>query len=154
MPKMSHIQLIELGEQPAVSIRTRTVLSELPPLIGESYGKIGAYLAECGRHPSDAPYVAYYNLDMQNLDVEMGFPVASPLPEKGELRSHVLPAGKAVLCMYRGPYSEMAPVYEEMTAWIKKNGYEPMGISYEYYYNDPSFPESEYLTKIILPIKG
>lgn len=154
MPKMTQIQMIEQSEQPTVSIRTRTGLSDLPRLIGESYGKIGAYLAELGRHPSDAPFVAYYNLDMQNLDVEIGFPVADPLPEKGELRSGAIPAGKAVLCMYRGPYSGMVPVYEEMTAWIKQNGYEPSGISYEYYYNDPSFPESEYLTKIILPVKA
>lgn len=154
MPKMSQIQLIELGEQSTVFIRTRTTLSDLPRLIGESYGKIGAYFAELGRHPADAPYVAYYNLDMQNLDVEMGFPVATPLPEKGELRSGVLPAGRAALCMYRGPYSEMVPVYEEMAAWIKENGFEPTGTSYEYYYNDPSFPECEYLTKIILPIQG
>ncbi len=55
--------------------------------------------------------------------------------------------------MYRGPYSESEPVYEEMAEWIKEKGLEPVGICYEYYYNDLQFPESELLTKVVMPIK-
>jgi len=90
---------------------------------------------------------------MQNLDVEMGFPVAKPLPGRGDIRQGSIPAGKSIFCMYRGAYAGMAPVYEEMAKWIADNGFEPVGTSYEYYYNDPSFPEDELLTKIVMPLK-
>ena len=78
---------------------------------------------------------------MQNLDVEIGFPVASPLPGKGEIQAGLIPEGKIVFCMYLGGYGEIGPVYEEMAKWITDKGLIPEGTAYEYYYNDPEFPE-------------
>jgi hypothetical protein len=69
------LELSEQEEQPVLYIRTRTALSGLPKVIGNAYGAIINYLTEIGEQPADAPYTAYYNLDMQDLDVEMGFPV-------------------------------------------------------------------------------
>lgn len=82
----------ELSEKPAqhtLSIRTRTRLADLPQVIGEAYGAIIEYLNEIKEAPAGAPFTAYYNLDMEDLDVEMGFPwlnswpariVSSPVP--------------------------------------------------------------------------
>ena len=127
MPKVSEMNLLEKNEQPTLCIRTRTRVENLPALIGQSYGKLGAYFGRLGRHPADVPYVAYHNMDMQDLDVEMGFPVAEALPGDGEIVSGRIPAGKSVFCMYRGAYGEMAPVYQEMAAWIAQNGLIPTG---------------------------
>jgi len=153
MPKMSRIQTLKQREQPTLTIRMTTKVEELPRVIGESFGKIAGYLDEIGELMSDIPFVAYHNMDMQNLDVEIGFPVAQPLPGKGEVKSGFIPEGKIIFCMYRGPYAEMEPVYMEMAQWFEKNECQPSGIAYEYYYNDPEFPESEWLTKIVMPIK-
>ncbi|MEL7657381.1 MAG: hypothetical protein AAGU75_15920 [Bacillota bacterium] len=73
----------EKAEQPTISIRTNTKVENLPMLIGESYGKMAAYLKELEEFLSDVPYVAYHNVDIQNLDVEIGFPVSKPLPGIG-----------------------------------------------------------------------
>ncbi|MDD4767791.1 MAG: GyrI-like domain-containing protein, partial [Desulfotomaculaceae bacterium] len=144
----------EQEAQPVLFIRARTALEGLPLLIGESYRKIAEYLAELGRQPANAPYTAYYNLDMQDLDVEMGFPVAGPLPGKGEVKAGEVPAGRYVSCMFKGPYNQMEPVYNEMNKWMQENNLEPTGIAYEYYYNGPQdVPESELLTRISLPVK-
>ena len=35
--------------------------------------------------PSDAAFAAYYNMDMENLEVEMGFPVDKELAGNGEI---------------------------------------------------------------------
>lgn len=153
MPKMSNIQKIKQREQPTLIIRTTTRVEELPGLIGASYGKIVAYLDEIGELMTDVPFVAYHNMDMQNLDVEMGFPVAKVFPGKGEVKPGLIPEGKIIFCMYRGSYAEIEPVYGEMTQWFETNQSQPEGIAYEYYYNDPEFPESEWLTKIVMPIK-
>ena len=51
--------------------------------------EIAQYLAEQSEQPAGAPFVAYYNMDMQNLDVEIGFPVTACLPV--EVRSKAAP---------------------------------------------------------------
>ncbi len=153
MPKMSRIQILKQREQPTLVIRKVTRVEDLPQLIGECFGKIVAYLEELGELMTDAPFVAYHNMDMQNLEVEIGFPVADVFPDKGEVKSGLIPEGKIIFCMYRGAYAEMEPVYGEMSQWFMTNKQEPAGIAYEYYYNDPEFPESEWLTKIVMPLK-
>ncbi|MGM9988031.1 MAG: GyrI-like domain-containing protein [Bacillaceae bacterium] len=153
MPKMSNIELLKCNEQPALSIRTKTSVEKLPQLIGESFGKMSAYLTELNEQLADVPFVAYHNMDMHNLDVEIGFPVTTSLPAKEEINSVMIPAGKVIFCMYRGPYRDMEPLYNEMASWIEQHGYEAVGTAYEYYYNGLEFPESELLTKVVMPIK-
>lgn len=148
------IELSEQKAQPILSIRTKTSLENLPNLIGDSYHRIAGYLEELGEQPADVPFTAYYNLDMQNMDVEMGFPVSKPLPGKDDIEAGEIPQGKIVSYMYKGLYSEMEPVYNEIFKWIAEKGYQPAGVYYEYYYNSPGeVPESELLTRIVIPLK-
>ncbi|WP_019243441.1 MULTISPECIES: GyrI-like domain-containing protein [Bacillus] len=136
MPKISNVELLKKNNQPTLFIRTRTKVEDLPRLIGESYGKLGAYLQEMDELLTDVPYVAYHNMDMQDLDVEIGFPVPTPLSGSGDIQSGVIPGGLMVFSMYLGSYSEIEPLYMEMAQWIKDHGYEATGVAYEYYYND------------------
>ena len=153
MPRISDFEILQKRACPTLFIRTKTKVENLPALIGESYGKMSAYLKETGEYLSDVPYVAYYNMDMQNLDVEIGFPVCENLSGKGEIQAGLIPAGKVVFCMYRGAYSEIEVVYNEMSEWIEDNGYKPVGTAYEHYYNGPGFPESEFLTMLVMPLE-
>lgn len=147
----------ELSEQPAqpvLSMRTRTAVGNLPQELGKAYCAISQYLNEMNEQPKEAAFAAYYNMDMQDLDVEMGFPVAKPLAGKGEIKSGEIPAGKQVSYLHKGPYNQMEPVYHAMMQWINENGYTPTGVAYEFYYNSPmEVPESELLTKIVFPLK-
>ncbi|MDF2673145.1 MAG: transcription activator [Clostridiales bacterium] len=149
-----NIELTEKSLQPVLSIRTRTSLDNLPKEIGRAYKIIFQYLNEIGEQPIDAPFTAYYNLDMDNLDVEMGFPVGKPLAGKGEVVSSEISAGKFVSCIFKGSYKQMEPLYNAMYKWISENGYTTTGVSYEYYYNSPAdVPESELSTKVVFPVK-
>jgi effector-binding domain-containing protein len=48
----------------------------------------------------------------------------------------------------------LKPVYNALLQWIGENGHTPTGIAYEFYYNSPNeVPESDLLTKIILPLE-
>ncbi|HWR62238.1 MAG TPA: GyrI-like domain-containing protein [Clostridia bacterium] len=149
-----NIELKEKNAQPVLAIRKITSVGELPREIGLAYGAIMQYLGELGEQPAEAPYTAYYNLDMEHLDVEMGFPVSKQLAGKGDIKVSELPAGKYSECMYKGPYAEMAPVYEAMNGWIAEKGFEATGVAYEVYYNSPEeVAESELLTRIMFPLK-
>jgi effector-binding domain-containing protein len=146
----------EVSEQPArhtLSIRTVTSVDKLPDELGRAYMAIIGHLNEIGEKPADAAFAGYFNMDMQNLDVEMGFVVAGPLPGKGDIKVGEIPAGKQVSYLFKGPYKQMVPVYNAMMQWMQENGHTPTGTAYEFYYNSPEeVPESELLTRIVFPL--
>ena len=145
----------ERPAQPALSIRTKTPVQNLPQVLGKVYGDIAKYLGALGEHPAGPPFAAYYNMDMQNLDVEIGFPVARTINGKGDIRAGEIPGGKVVTCLYTGPYSDIAPAYDALAQWIKDNGYTATGVSYEMYLDDPSDTSPQELkTQIVFPLKS
>ena len=147
----------ELKEQPmqaVLSIRTRTRVENLPVVLGQAYGAIAQYLGESGQQPAGPPFAGYFNMDMQDLDIEAGFPIASNLPGRGDIKVSEIPACKAVSCLYIGPYSDIEPAYNDISRWIADNGYEASGVVYEMYLNDPDqTPPQELKTQILFLIK-
>ena len=141
-------------ERPTLSVRTRAAVQDLPQLFGQTYGALMQYMSEMGAQPAGEPFAAYYNMDMQNLDVEIGFPVAKPLPDRGNIKSGVLPAGKYATTMNIGPYDTVSSAYEALTQYVKENGYEPTGVAYEFYFSGPETPPEEIRTQIALPLKA
>lgn len=151
---ISNCELKDQQPLHTLSIRTTVPMQDLPQTIGQAYGAIMQYLAQLGENPGGEPFVAYYNLDMQNLDVEMGFPVTKALAGSGPIQAGRLPECKVAVCVFTGPYQEMAPAYDELTAFIQAQGYEPSGMTYEYYLNSPDeVPTSELQTRIVFPLK-
>lgn len=154
---------IEFGEQlsqPVLSIKAKVLEQDLPKHVEKSYETIISYLNEQGEKPNGAPFIAYYNIDTENLkgdgtwDMEVGFPVSKVLPEKGEIKPAVILKGKTISCTYKGAYTGLGEAYSKLAEWINKNKYHSMKISYEYYYNSPTdVPEEELLTKIALLIE-
>ena len=144
----------EQPTQPALTIRTKTSIQDMSQVLGKAYGEIIIYIMGLGEQPSGPPFVAYYNMDMQNLDIEIGFPVSKKLSDKGDIKSSEIPGGKFAICLYTGPYNEIEPAYNALTQWIKDNGYESTGIAYEIYLNDPRETDPQELkTKIMFPLK-
>ncbi|OUL08717.1 AraC family transcriptional regulator [Sedimentibacter sp. SX930] len=148
------IEMVETQEQPTLILRTVTPVSELPKILGKAFMDIVTHIIELGEQPVGPAFVGYFNMDMERLELEIGFPVSKSLPGKGEIQPSSIPAGKQVSCMYKGPYMEMPPAYEEIEKWIKDNGYKLLGPVYEHYYNSPEeVPESELLTKIVFLVE-
>ena len=155
MPRISRIEILKRPKQPVLSIRTKINLEKLPVLIQESYGKIGSYFEEIREFTSDVPFVAYHDMtDMENLDVEMGFPVYKPLPGKDDIQSSYIPEMKAVYSMHSGPYTEAKTTYEEMIKWTEDNNLKQTGTFYEYYFNSPlDQDESDLLTMVLIKVE-
>ncbi len=142
-----------LPAQCVLSVRTHTPVEGLPQVLGQAYMRIFEHLQELGQQPAGAPFVAYYNMDMQNLDLEIGFPVAELLPARDEVLSHEIPELKAATCLYLGPYPGMAAAYDALNAYVAQNGLSVSGPVYEHYLTDPQFTEpEELLTRIVFPV--
>ncbi|MDD3364535.1 MAG: GyrI-like domain-containing protein [Syntrophomonas sp.] len=147
-------EYVEKAAQQVISIRTRSSVENLPQVLGGAYGSIMNYLNEIGVEPAGAPFVGYFNMDMHDLDIEVGFPVSKPLAGKGELKPGEIPAGPQVSCIHIGPYNQVEPAYNAIMEWIAANGHTSTGVCYEFYLNDPAnTPANELLTKIVFMLK-
>ena len=146
----SKCELVERASQPVLSVRTRTPVEGLQTALGEGYTAIMTYLAGIGQQPSGAPFVAYYNMNMTDLDIEIGFPVAGDLPGQRDVCFGSIPAGRYAACLYTGPYSELAEPYTALNEWMEMKRLEPTGVVYEQYLNDPTVTPPEQLQTYIL----
>ena len=147
----------EISQQiarPTISRRTRTSIDQLPQLMGQIYGAIMQYLGEMGAYPTGAPFAAYHNMDMQDLDVEIGFPISKALPAKDDLLPGELPGGEAASCIHKGPYDGIGPAHEALMQFIGAQGRESTGVSYEFYVDDPQqVPPEKVRTEIVFPLQ-
>lgn len=145
--------IVDREAQPVLSIQTRTSMRDLPEVILQSLASVGETLAERRLQPSGPAFVAYYNLDMHDMLVEIGFPVASAIKSENPVQMRVIPGGPVGMCKYIGSYQELATVYQQLSAYIESQGREPTGVSYEFYINDPSStPPNELETHIVFPL--
>ena len=148
------MEIRDTMERETVSIRTSTPLAKLPEVVGSCYEEIMQYLGPKGIQPVGAPFSIYYNMDMSNLDVEIGFPVATKVEGRGRVRPGRIPGGKCAVTVHVGPYETIGETYERLTAYVKEQGLETAAFCYEYYLNDPAqTPPEELETEIYFPIK-
>jgi len=147
-------EIKDLPIQPVLSIRARCAVENLPKLLGASFGAVAQQIGSFGEAPAGAPFVAYYNMEMQNLDIEIGFPVSRPLTGEGNIQPSQIFGGKVATCLYVGPYGDIGPAYEALTQHVKEKGLEASGVAYEFYLNDPQTVQpAELQTQIYFPLK-
>jgi effector-binding domain-containing protein len=147
-------EIIARSIQPALTIRTTSSVEELPGKLGQAYAAIIQYLGELGEQPAGAPFAAYFNMDMQNLVVDVGFPVSRELPARGNIHPSQIPEGRYGSLIYTGPYKDCASAYEALTEFLEGGEHKASGVVYEMYLNDPAItPEMDLRTLILFPLK-
>ena len=62
----------EQSAQPTLLIRTKTPVQDIPDVLGKAYGAIAQYLRELQEQAAGPLFAVYYNIDMQNLDIDLG----------------------------------------------------------------------------------
>ena len=148
------MEVRSIEERDTMSMRTSTPVENLSKVMGECYGEIMQYLGPKGIQPAGPPFAMYYNMDMSNLDVEIGFPVAVNAEGNGRVNPGKLPGGKDAVAIHVGPYDKIGETYNRLTAYVKEQGLETLPFSYEFYLNDPGdTPPEELETEIHFPIK-
>ncbi len=143
-------EIKEQSVQPTLTIRATTPVQGLPQLMGRALGAVAQYLGEMGEQPAGPPFTAYYNMDMQDLDVAVGFASAQELPGKGEIQAGEIPGGKYASVLHIGPYDQCGQAYEAMTRFVKESGHAATGVAYEFYLNDPQQTPPQQLQTLIM----
>jgi effector-binding domain-containing protein len=148
------IEIVERASVLSLTLKTRCAVEMLPTVIGESYGKIIGYMNQKLIHPAGPPYVGYFNEDMSDLDIEIGFPVDNPVEETEELVMSSIPGGNYIYCFYKGSYENMQEPYGEIDKYMAAENLQSAGVAYEIYLNAPQeVPPDELLTEILIAVK-
>ncbi len=138
---------------PTLTVRRRSAVENLPATLGQAYGEIMHHAAKTGAGVVGPAFVVYYNMDMTDLDIEIGFVCDSKPQGNDAIISGEIPEGTYVTAMHMGPYSAMVPLYEAMSSFIAEKGLIPTGVAIEFYYNSPmEVQESELKTKILMRV--
>ena len=149
------MELRNVTERDTASIRSSTPIEKLSEVMGKCYGDILQYLGPKGVQPAGPPFAIYYNMDMSNLDVEIGFPVSAIIEGNGSVKPGKLPAGKAAVALHVGAYDKIGESYNALTAFLKEQNIEADTFCYEVYLNDPNnTPPDELKTEIYIPVKA
>lgn len=153
MPRISNIDIIRKPAMKRIFIRQTTSVDKLAQLIGESYGKMAVLLQEKGIELCDMPYAAYHNMDMQSLDIELGFPILREIevPEGIELGD--LPEQRVLMTLHLGAYDGMEPTYQDMMQHVKEHNLPVTGLVYESYLNGPPYPTEQMVTMVMMPLR-
>jgi effector-binding domain-containing protein len=138
-------ELKELASVPALTIREHTPMHDIAKLFGAGYREITDILRSQGLNPAGPPFARYFNMEMEALDIEFGFPVPGSADGSGRVIKSSTPSGKAVSCIYIGPYAEIEPAYDALMKWASDNGFSLGGEAYEIYLNDPAHTPPEQL---------
>lgn len=148
------MEIREVKEQHTLALRYTTPVSKLSETMGKLYNEIAAHMQQEGIPFAGAPFALYHNMDMEALDVEIGFPVHGPVKGLGKIQAGTLPGGKALCTLYTGPYSGIEKPYGELMDYIQQHKLKTASVSYEYYLNDPeTTPEAELQTEIYFPLE-
>jgi len=150
---LGKIQVIKRNKVKSLVVKTNCSIKELQIELGKSYKKIREYMNNQGAMPAGAPYVAYFNQDMENMEIEIGIPIAMYMPDTEEIIMSEIPEGNYVRAVFTGPYNELKQAYGEMTQYMTENSLTVSHGVYESYLNDPgNTMPTKLMTEILFSI--
>lgn len=148
-------------KQNYMGIRTITPFKGMSKRIGELSDQMNAWVEANKVKTSGPPFLRYHVIDMRGfMDIEFCFPVRKALPDDGDVKSGVLPAGKyASLIFSGGGISGNRALIEwvraqglEFDRWDTEQGDNFRG-RYETYLTDPTVEPRKSRWQIEVAIK-
>jgi effector-binding domain-containing protein len=144
----------EIVRQPAVDarpeiiymgIRTQTPFKGMFKVADKLFKEMNKWVKQHNVELAGPPFLRYHVIDMAGeMDIEVGFPVAKPMPDDERVRAGVIPAGRYASLVYIGSgYTGNKMLIE----WARDSGYQwdrwddPKGDGFrgrcEFYLTDP-----------------
>jgi effector-binding domain-containing protein len=134
---MTEIRIVDVPEQHTAVVREQVPMGELTAFFGRAF-EAALHIVRAQRAvPVGPPFGAYHGPPGETVDVEAGFPVASPIEDAEGVVASTLPGGRVVEAVHVGPYDTMVGTYAEVEAWMADHGLEPGPLMWESYLTDP-----------------
>lgn len=159
-PKEPNIQ-IEEADTRAYNILyikdTANSEKEIGPKLAQIYGsELGVFMKKAGLKMMSPP-MAWYNGPQAPYIFEAGVAVDKlPAKTEGRVMTRKIPAGKAVVAHFYGPYDLTSKGYKAVGEWLQQHSDKKAGgPPYEIYIGDPGIEKDPYKvqTDIVFPLK-
>lgn len=130
-------------------------LADIGAVISTSFGDVYGYLGPIGAAADEPPFIIYHGRPGEGdrpFEIEVCAPTARPVdPPPGWARTK-LPPGSFASVLHIGPYTTLGTAYDELEAWIARQGFAIAGPPREVYLSEPSAPPADIRTVIEFPI--
>jgi effector-binding domain-containing protein len=119
--QVSDISIDERPQQCYMGIRTQTPMKGMFKVVDKLFKEMNTWLKAHKVELSGAPFLRYHVIDMEGeMDIEVGFPVATALEGDDRVKPQMLPAGRYASLVYIGNgYTGNKTLVE----WARDNGH-------------------------------
>lgn len=124
--------------QSAAAIRAEVPMAELRNVFDRGFHAVMEAVQAQGAAITGPPFGFYPRMPGETIAVIVGFPVAGPIEQRGEVEPFQLPGGRVVTGTHIGPYESLAETYEQLMAWTRAEGLTLAEGMWESYLSDPS----------------
>jgi DNA-binding transcriptional MerR regulator len=156
-PMAYEIHLRETAPQRAATVHGRTPWAELGSFIESALREVFAVAGEQGARFAGPPFGIYHVADAteEELELEIGMPVAEPIEPAGRVGSIEIPGGLVATTLHCGRYEDISPAYQAVGEWIAEHGHEMAGPCREVYLVGPdqASDPGALRTEIVWPIR-
>ena len=90
-------------KQAYMGIRSIAPFKGMSKVIGRLSDEMNTWVDQQKVKPSGSPFLRFHVIDMRGfMDIEFGFPYRKSLPDNGEVKAGILPAGRYASLIYSG----------------------------------------------------
>ena len=155
-------ELIQLQEQPTLSIRGQVLIAALATAQGERLRALQAYLVKEAIPVAGAPFVRYHIFGDRETDFELGVPIVGQAQGMGEIKAGHLPGGSALVTEHIGSHDKLGEVYGRLQQAMSASNRQANGAAWEVYdWIDPVHDQgsqkwpapADWHTHLIQPLK-
>jgi effector-binding domain-containing protein len=155
IPMLYEVTIKHVPAQHVAVLRRRTTAATIGDDVGRGFGEVGIAVGRSGAGFAGPPFLVMTEMvDADGGEVEVGFPVATPFADDGEVVGRTEPPRLVATTLHHGPYDEEGPAYQTVDAWVQEHGHTSAGLPREVYLTDPDVtPDpADYVTEIQFPI--
>ena len=112
----------ERAAQHYAGIQATVPMGGISGAVDDAFPELFGWLAGTGTAPAGPPFIRYLVIDMEaSLQLELGVPVAEPMPESGRIRPGTLSAGRYVVLRHVGPYDGLVAGNAALLDWAREH---------------------------------
>jgi len=124
--------------------------ADIADSLATAYQEIMAFMFDNGIEMAAPPMTITRAWDESGYSFDAAIPVVMQDVElSGNIQAGTSPSGPVVRVIHRGPYDQMRPTYEKLSAYMTARGLREGSVSWEQYISDPGDTEEENLITYI-----
>ncbi len=154
--RVENVEVIDMPVINYIAIHDTASLATIGQKLGQHYATLEEESGRQNLEMAGSPFAIYYSESETNFDMDVAMQINKMANSHGNIIASTIPAGKAVVASFYGPYEKSGMGHAAANKFIMEHPELVVtGAPREVYVTDPeSEPDaSKWLTQIIYPVK-